>query len=157
MQCGSSKNKNKRRLDAHSRERIWAARSSSPRLPGDVVRLAPSDRVPLRPRLPRRRTRFERLRRLRRTPQPFLLHLVPHRRRSHWPPRSLRRPTGDKDIGFESGGTREYLESTTFHKLVPDHEIVILDSSKYEYTMHASYMKREILVKVLVTNTQLIE
>ncbi|KAH6755224.1 alpha/beta-Hydrolases superfamily protein [Perilla frutescens var. hirtella] len=52
---------------------------------------------------------------------------------------------GDKDIGFESGGTREYLESTTFHNLVPDHEIVILDGHHFIHQERPQQVSSQIL------------
>lgn len=36
---------------------------------------------------------------------------------------------GDKDIGFESAGTKEYVQGVVFKSLVPDPEVVILEAT----------------------------
>lgn len=38
---------------------------------------------------------------------------------------------GNKDLGFESGGTREYIEGNMFRSLVPNLEVVILEGGHH--------------------------
>lgn len=56
---------------------------------------------------------------------------------------------GDKDMGFESGGTKEYIQSSTFKTLVPDHEIVILDGHHFIHLERAQQVSQEILSFIL--------
>ncbi|KAL6525348.1 hypothetical protein OROHE_015655 [Orobanche hederae] len=51
----------------------------------------------------------------------------------------------DKDVGFELGRTREYIESNTFKNLVPDHEIVVLDGHHFIQQERAEQVSLEIL------------
>ncbi|KAL0395529.1 UNVERIFIED_CONTAM: Epoxide hydrolase A [Sesamum calycinum] len=52
---------------------------------------------------------------------------------------------GDKDMGFESGGTREYIQGNTFKSLVPNHEIVILDGHHFIQQERPQQVSHEIL------------
>ncbi|XP_057806863.1 uncharacterized protein LOC131021622 [Salvia miltiorrhiza] len=56
---------------------------------------------------------------------------------------------GDKDMGFKSGGTKEYIESSTFKTLVPDHEIVVLDGHHFIHLERAHQVSHEILSFIL--------
>ncbi|KAG6401210.1 hypothetical protein SASPL_138059 [Salvia splendens] len=56
---------------------------------------------------------------------------------------------GDKDMGFESGGTKEYIQSSTFKTVVPDHEIVILDGHHFIHLERAHQVSQEILSFIL--------
>ncbi|KAG8391017.1 hypothetical protein BUALT_Bualt01G0144300 [Buddleja alternifolia] len=51
---------------------------------------------------------------------------------------------GDKDIGFDSGGIRAYIEGSIFKTLVPDHEIVILDGHHFIQQERPHEVSREI-------------
>lgn len=52
---------------------------------------------------------------------------------------------GDKDIGFDSGGTREYIEGDIFKNLVPNNEVVILDGHHFIHQEKAQEVSQEIL------------
>lgn len=52
---------------------------------------------------------------------------------------------GNKDIGFDSGGTREYIEGNMFNNLVPNNEVVILDSHHFIHQEKAQEVSEEIL------------
>ncbi|KAK4430673.1 Epoxide hydrolase A [Sesamum alatum] len=52
---------------------------------------------------------------------------------------------GDKDMGFESGGMREYIQGNTFKNLVPNHEIVILDAHHFIQQERPDQVSHEIL------------
>ncbi|XP_028774665.1 uncharacterized protein LOC114749971 [Neltuma alba] len=52
---------------------------------------------------------------------------------------------GDKDIGFASGGTREYVQGEMFRSLVPDLEVVIIDGHHYINQEKAQQISDEIL------------
>lgn len=52
---------------------------------------------------------------------------------------------GNKDIGFDSGGTREYIEGNMFNYLVPNNEVVILDSHHFIHQEKAQEVSEEIL------------
>ncbi|XAR73824.1 Soluble epoxide hydrolase [Bertholletia excelsa] len=52
---------------------------------------------------------------------------------------------GDKDIGFESGGTREYIERGVFKSLVPDCEVLILDGHHFIHMEKAQEVSEQIL------------
>jgi pimeloyl-ACP methyl ester carboxylesterase len=52
---------------------------------------------------------------------------------------------GNKDIGFDCGGTREYLQGATFKSLVPNNEVVILDGHHFIHQERAQEVSDEIL------------
>lgn len=52
---------------------------------------------------------------------------------------------GDKDIGFEGGGIREYIEGNTFKNLVPNHQVVILDGHHFIQQERHEQVSHEIL------------
>uniref|UniRef100_A0A5B6YSN7 soluble epoxide hydrolase n=2 Tax=Davidia involucrata TaxID=16924 RepID=A0A5B6YSN7_DAVIN len=52
---------------------------------------------------------------------------------------------GDKDIGFDCGGTKEYIEGNVFKSLVPDIEVVILDGHHFIHQEKAQQVSDEIL------------
>lgn len=52
---------------------------------------------------------------------------------------------GDKDIGFEIVGTREYVKGTVLKSLVPDLEVVILDGHHFIQQEKAQEVSDEIL------------
>lgn len=52
---------------------------------------------------------------------------------------------GNKDIGFDSGGTREYIEGNMFKNLVPNNEVVILDGHHFIHQEKAREVSEEIL------------
>lgn len=52
---------------------------------------------------------------------------------------------GDKDIGFETVGTKEYVEGDVFKSLVPDLEVVILDGHHFLHEEKAQQVSHEIL------------
>ena len=53
--------------------------------------------------------------------------------------------TGDKDMGFEVVGTREYAKGEVFRSLVPNLEVVILDGHHYIQQEKAQEVSNEIL------------
>ena len=56
---------------------------------------------------------------------------------------------GTKDMGYRSGGTKEYIESSVFKSLVPNHEIVILDAHHFIHLERADQVSQEILSFIL--------
>lgn len=52
---------------------------------------------------------------------------------------------GDKDIGFEILGTREYVKGSVLKSLVPDLEVVILDGHHFIHQEKAQEVSDEIL------------
>jgi pimeloyl-ACP methyl ester carboxylesterase len=52
---------------------------------------------------------------------------------------------GDKDIGFETNGTKEYVEGDVFKGLVPNLEVVILDGHHFIHEEKAQEVSYEIL------------
>ncbi|XP_028117656.1 uncharacterized protein LOC114315269 isoform X2 [Camellia sinensis] len=52
---------------------------------------------------------------------------------------------GDKDIGFECGGTREYIQGSVFKSLVPNSEVVILDGHHFIHQERPQEVSNEIL------------
>ncbi|XP_022841633.1 uncharacterized protein LOC111365374 [Olea europaea var. sylvestris] len=52
---------------------------------------------------------------------------------------------GDKDIGFDSGGRREYIEGNIFKNLVPNHEVVIIDGHHFIQQEKPQQVSDEIL------------
>ncbi|XP_042038074.1 epoxide hydrolase A-like [Salvia splendens] len=56
---------------------------------------------------------------------------------------------GTKDMGYRSGGTKEYIESCVFKSLVPDHEIVVLDAHHFIHLERADQVSQEILSFIL--------
>ncbi|KAJ9172727.1 hypothetical protein P3X46_015937 [Hevea brasiliensis] len=52
---------------------------------------------------------------------------------------------GDKDIGFDTNGTREYVLGDTFKSLVPDLQVVILDGHHFIQQEKAQQVSEEIL------------
>lgn len=53
--------------------------------------------------------------------------------------------TGDKDIGFVSGGTREYAQGEMFKSLVPDLEVAIIEGHHFINQEQAQEVSAEIL------------
>ncbi|XP_041020651.1 epoxide hydrolase A-like [Juglans microcarpa x Juglans regia] len=66
-----------------------------------------------------------------------------------WQGSKIKVPTkfvvGDKEIGFETMGTKEYVEGDVFKSLVPDLEVVILDGHHFLYEEKAQQVCHEIL------------
>ncbi|KAK6924419.1 Alpha/beta hydrolase fold-1 [Dillenia turbinata] len=52
---------------------------------------------------------------------------------------------GDKDIGFEECGTREYIEGGMFKSLVPNLDVVVLDGHHFIHQEKAQEVSAEIL------------
>lgn len=52
---------------------------------------------------------------------------------------------GDKDIGFESIGTREYVTGDVFKRFVPNLEVVIIDGHHFIQQEKAQEVSDEIL------------
>lgn len=52
---------------------------------------------------------------------------------------------GDKDIGFESNGTREYITGDVFKRYIPNLEVVILDGHHFIQQERAQEVSNEIL------------
>lgn len=52
---------------------------------------------------------------------------------------------GDKDMGFESAGTKDYVRGDVFKSLVPNHEVVILDGHHFIHQEKAQQVSDEIL------------
>lgn len=52
---------------------------------------------------------------------------------------------GDKDIGFESNGTREYITRDVFKRYIPNLEVVILDGHHFIQQERAQEVSNEIL------------
>lgn len=52
---------------------------------------------------------------------------------------------GDKDIGFETAGTKTFVESDIFKSLVPNLEVVILDAHHFIHQEKAQQVSHEIL------------
>ncbi|XP_057499372.1 uncharacterized protein LOC130783644 isoform X2 [Actinidia eriantha] len=52
---------------------------------------------------------------------------------------------GDKDIGFDCGGTKEYIEGVIFKSLVPNNEVVILNGHHFIHQERAQEVSDEIL------------
>lgn len=52
---------------------------------------------------------------------------------------------GNKDIGFDCGGTKEYIEGDIFKSLVPDIEVVILESHHFIQQEKAQQVSEEII------------
>lgn len=52
---------------------------------------------------------------------------------------------GKKDIGFETLGTREYIEGSIFRALVPDIKVVILDGHHFIQLEKPQEVSNEIL------------
>ena len=52
---------------------------------------------------------------------------------------------GDKDVGFKSGGTKDYVEGDMFKSLVPNLEVVILDGHHFIHQEKAQEVSDEIL------------
>lgn len=52
---------------------------------------------------------------------------------------------GNKDIGFDCGGIREYIEGNIFKNLVPDLEIAILDGHHFIQQEKPDEVSHEIL------------
>ncbi|XP_059623556.1 uncharacterized protein LOC132266644 [Cornus florida] len=52
---------------------------------------------------------------------------------------------GDKDIGFDCGGTKEYIQGDVFKSLVPNLEVVILDGHHFIHQEKAQEVSDEIL------------
>ena len=52
---------------------------------------------------------------------------------------------GDKDIGFEKGGMKEFVESDVFKSLVPNLERVIIDGHHFIHQEKAQQVSDEIL------------
>ncbi|PSS36518.1 Lipid-phosphate phosphatase [Actinidia chinensis var. chinensis] len=52
---------------------------------------------------------------------------------------------GDKDIGFDCGGTKEYIEGVIFKSLVPNNEVVILNGHHFIHQERAQEVSNEIL------------
>ncbi|KAL7193011.1 hypothetical protein ACSBR2_024764 [Camellia fascicularis] len=52
---------------------------------------------------------------------------------------------GDKDIGFDCGGTREYIQGSAFKSLVPNSEVVILDGHHFIHQERPQEVSNEIL------------
>lgn len=52
---------------------------------------------------------------------------------------------GDKDIGFDTSGTREYALGDTFKYFVPNLEVVILDGHHFIHQEKAQEVSQEIL------------
>lgn len=52
---------------------------------------------------------------------------------------------GDKDIGYETAGTREYIHGPVFNSLVPDLEVVVLDGHHFINQEKAQNVSDEIL------------
>lgn len=52
---------------------------------------------------------------------------------------------GDKDIGFESNGTREYITWDVFKRYIPNLEVVILDGHHFIQEERAQEVSDEIL------------
>lgn len=52
---------------------------------------------------------------------------------------------GDKDIGFDISGTREYVQGDTFKSFVPDLQIAILDGHHFIQQEKAQQVSEEIL------------
>lgn len=55
---------------------------------------------------------------------------------------------GDKDMGFKSGGAKEYIETSIFKSLVPNHEIVVLDGHHFIHLEKSDQVSDEILTFV---------
>lgn len=51
----------------------------------------------------------------------------------------------DKDIGFETAGTKAFVESDIFKSLVPNLEVVILDGHHFIHQEKAQQVSHEIL------------
>ncbi|KAA8547434.1 hypothetical protein F0562_003702 [Nyssa sinensis] len=52
---------------------------------------------------------------------------------------------GDKDIGYDCGGTKEYIKGNVFKSLVPDIDVVILDGHHFIQQEKAQQVSDEIL------------
>ncbi|CAK9157093.1 unnamed protein product [Ilex paraguariensis] len=52
---------------------------------------------------------------------------------------------GDKDIGFDCGGTKEYIEGNMFKSLVPNHEVIILKGHHFIQQERSQEVSNEIL------------
>lgn len=52
---------------------------------------------------------------------------------------------GDKDLGFENAGVREYVQGDTFRSLVPNLEVVILDGHHFLQQEKHQEVSQEIL------------
>jgi len=52
---------------------------------------------------------------------------------------------GDKDVGFQNGGTKDFVEGDIFKSLVPNLEVVILDGHHYIHQEKAQQVSEEIL------------
>ncbi|KAL6993503.1 hypothetical protein U1Q18_011618 [Sarracenia purpurea var. burkii] len=52
---------------------------------------------------------------------------------------------GDKDIGFEFGGTKEYIQGGIFKRLVPNNEVVVIDGHHFIHQEKAQQVSQEIL------------
>lgn len=52
---------------------------------------------------------------------------------------------GDKDIGFESNGTREYITRDVFKRYIPNLEVVILDGHHFIQQERAQEVSNETL------------
>lgn len=52
---------------------------------------------------------------------------------------------GDKDVGFQNGGTKDFVEGDIFKSLVPNLEVVILDGHHYIHQEKAQIVSEEIL------------
>jgi len=59
---------------------------------------------------------------------------------------------GNKDIGFDVGGTKEYLQGATFKSLVPNNEVVILDRHHFIHQEKAQEVSNEILRKFSIAD-----
>nr|AFK46496.1 unknown [Medicago truncatula] len=52
---------------------------------------------------------------------------------------------GDKDVGFQNGGTKDFVEGGIFKSLVPNLEVVILDGHHHIHQEKAQIVSEEIL------------
>lgn len=52
---------------------------------------------------------------------------------------------GDKDIGFETNGTKDYVQGDVFRSLVPNLEVVILDGHHFIHQEKAQQVSDEII------------
>ena len=52
---------------------------------------------------------------------------------------------GDKDLGFEAAGTREYIKGEAFKGLVPNMEVVVIDGHHYIQIEKAERVTSEII------------